>query len=477
MVTILERIKKGAQSIRWRLVLTYFIIIALTLVLISVYITNSMQQYSLNQKRIQTLSQANIIAGYISNYQDLSSESINYLLEQQQVPSDCRVLMLDNDARVTYDSNNGTLQGKYMPVPVVLDALNGNNGFEKAEDADGEMTVAVAVPIIQNKTVTGVIYYRTAASEIDALMNQIWGNLTMLAVLISILIGIISFAMSGLITAPIIDLTKKLSRAADENTELVIEKKTGGEIGELLESFGKMTKQIQLQEEKRQEFVSNASHELKTPLSSIKLISDSLLNVEDAPREMIVEFLTDMNVQVERLTRIIDKLLTLTRMDNPGSVTRMEFAVTDLSELCQNITKALRPLAEQKHIELIYSAEAAIYSKIERDRIWEAIYNIIDNSIKYTKEEGSVTVTLEKEEGNAIVTVKDTGIGIASDEIYKIFDRFYRVDKARTRETGGTGLGLSIALTAIELHGGNIQVESEEGVGSTFRIIIPITFK
>lgn len=238
-----------------------------------------------------------------------------------------------------------------------------------------------------------------------------------------------------------------------------------------------MTQKIQLQETKRQEFVSNASHELKTPLSSIKLISDSLLNVQSAPPEMVNEFLTDMNVQVDRLTRIIDKLLTLTRMDNSGSVSRMEFAVTDLTEICSNVTKALRPLAEQKHIELTYNAEAAIYSKVERDRIWEAIYNVLDNSIKYTKEGGTVSIDVGKDETSAIITIKDSGIGIASEELYKIFDRFYRVDKARTRETGGTGLGLSIALTAVELHGGNIQVESEEGVGSTFRIIIPITFK
>ena len=114
---------------------------------------------------------------------------------------------------------------------------------------------------------------------------------------------------------------------------------------------------------------------------------------------------------------------------------------------------------------------------MERDRLWEAIYNVVDNSIKYTKEDGKVSLELYKDESNVIVEIKDTGIGIAQEEIYKIFDRFYRVDKARARETGGTGLGLSIALTAVELHGGNIQVESEEGVGSTFRIIIPITFK
>ncbi len=436
-----------------------------------------MQQYILNQKKINTLSQANVIAGYISQYQDLNNEGINYLLAQQQLPSDCRVLMLDLEARVTYDSNNSVMQGKYMPNASILDAIEGNNSVEQIKDADGELIVSAAVPTIKDKAVTGVIYYQASAADASDFMNQILVTMVMLTLLVSILIGVVSFVMSGIITKPIRDLTEKLSKAADEEGDYIIEKTTGGEVGQLIDSFNKMTCQIQKQEEKRQEFVSNASHELKTPLSSIKLISDSLLNVPDAPKEMVDEFLTDMNVQVERLTRIVDKLLTLTRMDSASNVSKMEFAVTDLTELCSNITKALRPLAEQKHIELEYNPELTVYSKIERDRMWEAIYNVLDNSIKYTREDGKVTMNLFKDENNVIIEIKDTGIGIASDEIYKIFDRFYRVDKARARETGGTGLGLSIALTAVELHGGNIQVESEEGVGSTFRIIIPITFK
>jgi len=465
------------QSIRWKLVLTYFIIIALTLAVIGVYITNSMHQYILNQKKIETLSKANVIAGYISQYQDLSNKNIQYLLAQQQVPSNCRVLMLDGDARIVYDSNNGVMLGKYMPSAPILDAIGGNNSVEKMNDADGEMIICAAVPTIKDKAVTGVIYYQASATDAADFMNQIVMTMLMLIILVSVLIGVVSFVMSGIITDPIRDLTEKLSRAADEEGDYILEKTTGGEVGKLIDSFNKMTGHIQAQEVKRQEFVSNASHELKTPLSSIKLISDSLLNVPDAPKEMVDEFLTDMNVQVERLTRIVDKLLTLTRMDSASNVARMEFAVTDITELCSNIAKALRPLAEQKHIELEYNPELTVYSKIERDRMWEAIYNVLDNSIKYTKENGKVTMNLSKDESNVIIEISDTGIGIAEDEIYKIFDRFYRVDKARARETGGTGLGLSIALTAVELHGGNISVESVEGEGSTFRIIIPITFK
>lgn len=465
------------QSIRWRLVLTYFIIIVLTLGLISVYITNAIRQYTVEQKKVQAMTQANVIAGYISQYQDYSSTSINYLLESQSTSGNSRILMLDKEAKIIYDSNNGVLQNKYMPTAVVLDAINGKNDVEQITTSNDELIVGAAAPIMKDKEITGVIYYQESAADAVDFMDRIFATMIMLIILVSLLIGVISFFMAGIITEPIRDLTKKLSKATDDNKDYYIEKTTGGEIGKLIDSFNKMTEQIKLQEEKRQEFVSNASHELKTPLSSIKLISDSLLNTQNAPEEMVNEFLTDMNVQVDRLARIVDKLLTLTRMDNSANVARMEFAVTDITELCSNITKALRPLAEQKHIELTYEAETTVYSKVERDKIWEAIYNVLDNSIKYTKEDGTVSMKLSKDETNVIIEISDTGIGIAPEEKYKIFDRFYRVDKARARETGGTGLGLSIALTAVELHGGEITVDSEEGVGSTFRIIIPITFK
>lgn len=423
------------------------------------------------------MSQANVIAGYIAQYQDLSEDSINFLLQQQQLGSGGRVLMLDCDAAVTFDSNNGIMQGKLMPTPIVLDALRGNNNAEEGADATGELIVSAAVPITKDKKTVGVIYYQASGAEIDEYMDKISGILAMLAVLVCILIGVVSFIMAGIITEPIRHLTKQLEDMAENNPDGKLELNAGGEIGTLVNSFNKMTAKIKTQEEKRQEFVSNASHELKTPLSSIKLIADSLLNAPNASRETVEEFLTDMNVQVDRLTRIVNKLLTLTKMDSSSSVARLEFNVMNLSEICANVVKALRPLAEQKAINLDFFADGAIYSKVEKDRLWEAIYNILDNSIKYTPQGGKVSMEVSKENGNAIITVEDTGIGIAPDEMYKIFDRFYRVDKARARETGGTGLGLSIALTAVELHGGNIQVESEEGKGSKFIIIIPITFK
>ncbi len=438
--------------------------------------TNTVTEYLLEQKESDVLTQANILSGYISQRQNMSADTTNYLL--QQFSTEARVIMVDADARITYDSiTEGSLVGKFMLKPSVLKALSGENVSLSEESESGELIVSAAVPTMTDKTITGAILLQSSAESIATYTISMIRTIAALSILVVLIVCILAFLFSGIITKPIRKLTSSVVSMSENDKEEKIDLEYSGEIGDLIDSFNKLIEKIEIQEQKRQEFVSNASHELKTPLSSIKLISDSLIQNPDAPREMEVEFLNDMNLQVERLTRIINKLLALTKMDDSAAVSRMEFTVMDVTELTSNVVKALKPLAESKNVQLDYESDIGIFSRIEKDRLWEAFYNILDNSIKYTKEGGHVKMTVEREDNCAVVTIADTGIGIAKDEVYKIFDRFYRVDKARARETGGTGLGLSIALTAVELHGGNIQVESEEGIGSRFKIIIPITLK
>lgn len=459
--------------------MTYLVIITLTTSLLIAYTTNSMTSYLLNQKKSDVLTQANVLSGYVSPLQNLSSaQSISNLLQQHHISSSSRVIMVDADSQITFDSiSEGSLVGKTMIKQVVLNALSGSNVTVSEETSSGEIVVSAAVPILVDKKVVGAILLQSSAESIKAYTSQMTRSIVTLAIFVSAVIALLGFVFSSLITRPVRKLTRSVVGMTENDEEEKLDIVYGGEIGDLVDSFNKLIDKIELQEQKRQEFVSNASHELKTPLSSIKLIADSLLQTPDAPREMEEEFLCDMNIQVDRLTRIIDKLLALTKMDDSAAVSRMQFAVMDVSELTGNVVKALKPLAQSKNITLTYESDIGIFSKIEKDRLWEAFYNILDNSIKYTKEGGHVKMTVEREDNCAVITISDTGIGIAKDEVYKIFDRFYRVDKARSRETGGTGLGLSIALTAVELHGGNIQVESEEGIGSRFKIIIPITLK
>ncbi|MDD4680511.1 MAG: HAMP domain-containing sensor histidine kinase, partial [Clostridia bacterium] len=224
----------------------------------------------------------------------------------------------------------------------------------------------------------------------------------------------------------------------------------------------------------RNEFVSNASHELKTPLSAIKVLAESLLNMEVEDPAVYKDFLTDINFEIDRLNAIITDLLILVQMDKEDTVrSRFKKDPVLLNELVQRTMKGLQLLADQKNIRLELFDEEEVIVPGDRLKLQQVISNIIDNGIKYTPEGGRVTIEVYDTPNFGVVKVSDTGFGIAPEELGHIFDRFYRIDRARSRSTGGTGLGLSIAKRIVMLHNGDIRVQSEENRGTTFRIELP----
>lgn len=260
----------------------------------------------------------------------------------------------------------------------------------------------------------------------------------------------------------------------ENETDDKLEVRGDDEVARLAEAFNELSERFANIEKQRTEFVSNASHELKTPLSSIKLMADSIIQTPDIEMDYVREFLTDMNEEVERLNRIVNKLLYITKMDTLTQNMSGNLELINLKDVISGINKNLIPIADMEEKELVLNAEEDILIMANKDILWQAVYNIVDNALKYTGDNGRVEITLYKENKRAIITVKDNGVGIAPEDADRIFDRFYRVDKARSRETGGTGLGLSIAHSAIEFHNGSIEVESRLGEGSEFRIILPL---
>lgn len=454
---------------------TYFVIILLMLVLFSSYTLNLLKGYMFEQNKMDVLTNANIISSYVAeNGFDKLSFEMEGIVSQMNISKDTRVFVLDHQARVRYDSNFlSNLSGRVLLEDYALNALSGENDYRKME-IEGDYVAVAAVPIVKDAITKGVVCLRVPATDIMQLLKHFNINLVGLSIVISVIIGLISFLLANIITAPIQKLSQSIKKITKDNIHARLDVSAKGEIGELAETFTNMTDELQSLEEKRQEFVSNASHELKTPLSSIKLICDSLLAAPEADPAMTKEFLQDMNNEVDRLTRIINKLLDLTKMDVQQQADKEQFVTANLKDIVSGVVQALSGLAAKKGIHLSFESQNDVFMLMDEDKIWEAVYNIIDNSIKYTGEGGAIEVYLERETTKAIVTVKDTGIGMAKDEISKIFDRFYRIDKARARDTGGTGLGLSIALSAVQLHDGFIEVQSEEGQGSTFRIYLAI---
>lgn len=436
------------------------------------YILDFVTNYAYKQRSVELLTRANIAASFIGN----NEYDTNYqLLMLGDIEKNARVIYFDRDAKVLYDTaETGNLKGKIMSDPKALKALSGENVTEKTEQED-ILYITAAVPVIRSGETIGAVYLKAHANELRDYSRQVQRNLLLISVIMCLIMTLVSYLIVRAFTASMSKLTARIKEMNENDSREQVEIKSNNEINELVVAFNKMVEKTDDVEARRQEFVSNASHELKTPLSSIKLICDSVLQTPDVDRATLNEFLMDMNDEVDRLTRIINKLLSLTKLD--ASVDEkevLELSTFNIKPLVENIIRSLSPLAKNKHIKVQTLLLDDVFIRADADKIWEAIYNILDNSIKYTQNCGRVYIELYRDNKNVFITITDNGIGMAEEEMDKIFDRFYRVDKARARETGGTGLGLSIALGAIELHGGYIEVESYEEVGSLFRLVLPV---
>ena len=224
----------------------------------------------------------------------------------------------------------------------------------------------------------------------------------------------------------------------------------------------------------REEFVSNVSHELKTPLTSMKVLADSLLAQEDVPVELYKEFMGDITEEIERENKIINDLLSLVKMDKTSA--NINIQSENINELLERILKRLRPIAKQHNIEVVFESFRPVMAEVDEVKMSLALSNLVENAIKYNKENGWVHVSLNADHKYFYVKVADSGIGIPKQDTENIFERFYRVDKSHSREIGGTGLGLSITRNAIIMHRGAIKVYSEEGEGTTFTVRVPLTY-
>lgn len=439
-------------------------------------IQGTVESYRLKTYRAENMEEAGILASFAGDYITGKAEVSAFSPGLYSDTAAARILLLDRDARVVFDSaDSQPARGKYIAVPDIVSVLSGKS-ITREMDEDGAKYLETAVPVYSGTEAVGILIRKTSMEGLYTFLSHLRFRLLVIGISGSLIIGLFGIFISAIFTVPLAKLTGQIKEMSETDARKLENIRGGHEISELVSAFNLMVERIDDMDNRRQEFVSNASHELKTPLSSIKLISDSLLQNPDTDRETVNEFLEDMNEQVDRLTRIVNKLLSLTKLDSSTDETEIfAFSTVNLQVLAQNAVRALTPLAQEKNILIETHLPDSIFLRVDADKIWEAVYNILDNSIKYTPHDGRVYIELYRDEENVYITISDNGIGMAETEFSKIFDRFYRVDKARARETGGTGLGLSIALSAVELHGGYIEVESREDEGSLFRIVLPVT--
>ncbi len=430
-----------------------------------------MSQYLQNQQKVETLANANVIANVVAEYMD-NPITVAYLARQTNSDSSARIIITDETAKVIYDSaDNNNIAGKVLIKQEIVSALKGNDVVNVYKEKDIGTVIQGAVSVISESATVGVVYVSEVASSIDEFIANVRWILIVISLIVCLLIGVLSSVMSDIIIGPIERFTRIIRGMEGDTPDKHVPVMGKDEVAELGVAFNALIDKLEQMEEKRRLFVSNASHELKTPLSSIKLLSDSILSMNELDEESVREFMTDINGEIDRLTKIIDRLLSLTKLDVGDE--ELDLKVTDLNEMADRIVKSLQPVSENKNVTLTNATNKEALAMVDREKFWQVIYNITDNAVKYTPSGGSVTVYVFNEGEFCRIEIVDTGIGIPEQDVNKIFDRFYRVDKARARESGGTGLGLSIANDVVMMHEGKILVDSTEGVGTKFIIIVP----
>ncbi len=326
--------------------------------------------------------------------------------------------------------------------------------------------------LVQDGERIGVLLY---SSQVQDMVDSLVGmrdQMLYTFLLGALAVSLLSLLVSHWITRPIGALSAGIEQMAKGDFSSRVRVQGKSELAQLAETFNLMSERLENLDNSRNQFVSNASHELKTPLATMKILLESVIYQDDMDPNLRREFLQDINKEIDRLNLVIGDLLTLVHIDSHKMKLHRE--MMPLGESVREVIRRLAPMAAKRRQEI----EVGIHDECEMFadplKLQQVIYNIVENAIKYTPDGGKVRVTLMRDGRDAVLKIADNGVGIPKADLPHIFERFYRVDKARTRETGGTGLGLSIVQQIVRLHGGNIDVQSEPGKGTTFTIELPV---
>ena len=379
-----------------------------------------------------------------------------------------RLVITDRYGIAIYDSASDTQQGKYLLLPEIVQSLDGNDVFSWSYH-DGTMQSRAATPIISYDTLIGCVYMMEYDAEQGVLMKTLQNNTFYISLFLEICVAVFAIFFSNSFTRRLrrIMVSMRIIREGDYSHKV----KMGGndELTILGNEFNDLVARLQISEQKRRNFVSDASHELKTPLASIKLLADSILQ-NDMDSETVKEFVGDIGNEADRLNRMTQKLLSLTRIETQED---SDCEIVFMTPTVDRVIRMLSGIAKENDISIEKQIVEDCSILIIEDDLYQIIFNLVENGIKYNVPGGKLTVILERQDDNAVLRVKDTGVGIPEESIGHLFERFYRVDKARSRKSGGSGLGLSIVRNMVERNGGSIQVESVIGQGSMFTLIFP----
>lgn len=463
------------RSLRVQVFSVMFLVGILPVILISNILLKAYNAQIISQKTDELQSYGNVISNLVLSSGSLSgqvSEDVERETEEVANVYQGRVMIVNQNLTVIKDTY-GLEEGKIAISKEIVQCFQQSGAKYVNEIGD---YIQLTLPIVEpaSERIRGVILVSFSTKNLNLVEESVNYRAILLLVAIAICILIFSLTYSSILSKPLLKVTESIDEITRGDTDVSLALSTYSELVTVSDSFNKMTGYIREQDTARQEFVSNVSHELKTPLASMKVLSDSLLSQEGMPEELYREFLVDITDEIERMTKIINDLLSMVKTEK--NTANMVISNININDLLEKLLKRLRPIAATRNIEVIYESYRPVMADVDEVKMSIALNNLIENAVKYNYDDGWVRVTLNADHKFFYVKIEDSGVGIPDEFQDKVFERFYRVDKARSRETGGTGLGLALTRNVVLLHRGSIKLYSKEKEGTTFTVRIPLNY-
>ncbi len=470
--------KKLFKSLRRRIIFCILLAGVLPILILHVVVVNTYESNLINERMAEVRQRYSMLATDLGASSDLTealSEDMVTVLDWYSDAYGGRLMIVDRNDIIILDTYSVDV-GKTCLSDVVFQAFSGKD-YENYQE--NTKYLEFVLPIMksrgtENSDIIGALIFSSATDWIQNGLDAVERGMWIIEVILFFVLVITAIYVSYLSVRPI----QRVSYEADKMRHghmsgSISDIHSYTEVDEIMAATSGIIENYRASESVREQFVSNVSHELRTPMASIRVLADSLIGQENIPEETYQEFLCDISGEIDRENHIIDDLLSISKLQNDAEE-NMNIQSVNINELVLGVLKTIRPLAEERKIEITYESFRQVQADIDEIKMNQVITNLVMNAVKYNNDEGAVKVSLDADHEYFYLKVWDNGIGIPKDAISHLFDRFYRVDKARSRETGGTGLGLSIAKRIILMHYGIIKVDSEEGQGATFTMRIPL---
>ncbi len=458
---------------QFRYALVYVCITFVVLLFLNIYCSGTSQRLFYQSKEASMVEKCQLAATDIATLEVLNTANVSNAVSSMESLRVTRLLVTDHAGVVLYDSYVAdSALGSYVLLPEVVQAMEGTGGNDvfSWEYHDGIMLSRAATPIVSYGTIVGCVYMMEFDAEQGGVIKTLQQNIFTITLVLEVVVVLFSifFATGFSKRLRRVLASMRIIRGGDYSHRVVM----GGndELTFLGDEFNQLTERLQVSENKRAQFVSDASHELKTPLASIKLLTDSILQ-NDMDQDTVREFVSDIGNEADRLTRMTQKLLSLSRIESQKDG---DCEITYMKPTIDRVVRMLTGLTEKNNIQIDLDCEEDCPILILEDDLYQIIFNLVENGIKYNLSGGKLGIRTYRDGENAILQVSDTGVGIPDDALGHVFERFFRVDKARSRSTGGTGLGLAIVRNMVERNQGTIRVESTMHQGSVFTVTFPV---